>query len=208
MPTFNAANLLQDLSNDVNNLLQVMRTRIEHQPHVVLLQQPAPGSWSVVQCLDHLNSYGHYYLPQLHKVISKGEQQSIPAKPLFKSGWLGNYFTNLMQPKPDGALRSRMQAPQGYRPVQQPDASLVIKEFISQQEQMLELLRRAEATDIGHFRVPTSLTRFIKMSAGDTFRFLIAHQQRHMLQALRAMLAYGGGSFTAVSMQYLTGNVG
>lgn len=208
MPTFNASTLLQDLSNDVNNLLHVMRTRIQPQPHAVLLQQPAPGSWSVIQCLDHLNSYGHYYLPQLHKVISKGEQQGIAAKPLFRSGWLGNYFTNLMQPKPDGALRSRMQAPQGYRPVPQPDAALVITEFISQQQQLLELLHRAGSTDIGHFRVPTSLTRLIKMSAGDTFRFLIAHQQRHMLQALRAMLAYGGGAFTAVSMQYLTENVG
>lgn len=207
MPTFNSSTLLQDLSNDVNSLLNVMRTRIQTQPHAVLLQQPAPGSWSVIQCLDHLNSYGHYYLPQLHKVISKGEQQGIAAKPLFRSGWLGNYFTNLMQPKQDGALRSRMQAPPGYRPEPQPDAALVLTEFISQQEQLLELLRRAEATDIGHFRVPTSLTRLIKMSAGDTFRFLIAHQQRHMLQALRAMLAYGGGSFTAVSMQYLTGNV-
>jgi hypothetical protein len=207
MPTFNSDTLLQDLSNDVNGLLNVLRTRIQPQPHAVLLEQPAPGSWSVIQCLDHLNSYGHYYLPHLHNALSKGEQKGIPAKPLFRSGWLGNYFTNLMQPKPDGALRSRMQAPQGYRPVIQPDAELVITEFISQQEQMLELLRRAGSTDIGHFRIPTSLTRFIKMSAGDTFRFLIAHEQRHMLQALRAMLAYGGGGFTAVSMQYLTGNI-
>jgi phosphoglycolate phosphatase-like HAD superfamily hydrolase len=121
MPTFNSQTILEQLQGDVNSLLNVLHTRIMPQPRAALLRQPAPGSWSVIQCLDHLNSYGLYYLPQLEAALKKGEQLKLPAKPAFKSGWLGNYFTNLMQPQPDGALKSKMNAPKGHRPVPQPE---------------------------------------------------------------------------------------
>ncbi|AWO01724.1 DinB family protein [Chitinophaga alhagiae] len=203
MPTFNSQTLLQQLQGDVSSLLNVLHTRIMPQPHAALLSQPAPGGWSVIQCLDHLNSYGLYYLPQLEAALGKGEQLGLPAKPAFKSGWFGNYFTNMMQPRPDGALKSKMNAPKGHRPVPQPAAAQVLDEFAAQQQRLLQLLQRAGQTDIGRLRVPTSLTRLIKLSAGDTFRFLIAHEQRHMLQALRALLAATGNNHTAVSMQHL-----
>lgn len=206
MPSFNSNTLLEELHNDVNALLTVTHTRIRPQPHAALLQQPQPGSWSVVQCLEHLNSYGYFYLPRLHEAISEGESKSLPAKPVFKSSWLGNYFTNLMKPKESGALRSKMQAPAGHRPVEQQDPETVIHAFISQQEQLLELLQRAQKVNIEKLRVATSLTSLLKLSAGDTFRFLIAHEQRHMLQALRAMIVASADSYTAVSMQSIAVN--
>ena len=205
MGAFNSKTLLQELHNDVSSLLNVLNSRIMPQPRAALLQPPAPGSWSVIQCLDHLNSYGLYYLPQLKAALDRGEHRGFPAAATFKSGWLGNYFTNLMQPKPDGALKSKMQAPKDHRPTPQPDAEKVLAEFTAQQEQLLRLLERAQRTNIGRVRVPISLTKLIKLSAGDTFRFLIAHEQRHILQALRALLVATGNNNTAVSMQYLAG---
>ncbi len=205
MPAFDSKTLLQQLHNDVSSLLNVLNTRIMPQPHAALLQPPAPGSWSVIQCLDHLNSYGRYYLPHLKAALDKGAHRGFPAAVKFKSSWIGNYFTNLMQPKPDGALKSKMQAPKDHRPVPQPDAAKVLAEFTAQQEQLLRLLERARQTDIGRVRVPISITKLIKLSAGDTFRFLVAHEQRHMLQALRALLVVTGNNNTAVSMQYLAG---
>lgn len=204
MPSFNSHTILQDLRNDVSGILNVTSTRIQPQPTAVLLHQPAPGSWSAVQCLEHLNSYGHYYLPALHAAIRKGEQDQLHVKPIFRSSWLGNYFTNLMKPQENGALRGKMQAPKGHRPVLQQDATTVITEFIRQQEQLLELLARAEHVSIGQLKVPTSLSKFIKLSAGDTFRFLIAHEQRHVLQALRAMHVVTGDAVTAISMQSIS----
>lgn len=203
MPVFQAAALLQNLRNDVKGLLNAFNTQLVTQSNAVLLQQPAPGSWSAAQCLDHLNGYGNFYLPALEQAINKATHHQWNAKPEFRSGWLGNYFTNLMQPKPDGALKSKMKAPEGHRPAPQLDAPAILAEFISQQEKMLTLLQRAEKTDLARMRVPTSLSSLLKLNAGDTFRFLIAHQQRHMLQALRAVRSATGGNQTAVTMQYL-----
>lgn len=205
MPTFNTQALLQSLHDDVSSLLNVLNTRIMPQPHAALLKSPAPGSWSVIECLDHLNNYSFYYLPQLHAALEKGERLGLAATPEFKSGWFGNYFTNLMQPKPDGALKSKMTAPKNSRPAAQPDAASVLADFDAHQQRLLLLLKRATNTDIGRLRIPTSLTKLLKLSTGDTFRFLIAHQQRHMIQALRALLVVTGNNHTAVSMQHLAG---
>lgn len=201
MPLFNSHTFLQDLRSDINAVLNVTHTRIRPRTDAVNLQQPAPGSWSVVQCLEHLNGYGHHYIPRLQAAISRGEQQQLSAKPVFRSSWLGNYFTNLMKPKEDGGLRSKMQAPKGHRPAPQADAQAVIAEFILQQEQLLELVDRAAKVDIRKLKVPTSLSKFIRLSTGDTLRFLVAHEQRHMLQALRALHVVTGDFSTAVSMQ-------
>ncbi len=203
MPVFDSKILLQDLAGDVHRLLHTVKTQLASQPVSVLQQEPAPGKWSAVQCLDHLNGYGQFYIPRLEAAIAKGEQQQWHARGTFRSGWFGNYFTNLMKPREDGALRSRMKAPAGHRPPPHPNAPSTLATFIQQQEQLLQLLQRAEKTDIARLRVPTSLTSLLKLSVGDTFRFLIAHEQRHILQALRALLAVNGNQHTAVSMQFI-----
>jgi hypothetical protein len=45
----------------------------------------------------------------------------------------------------------------------------------------------ALSTDMGKLRLPISISKLIKLKAGDTFRFLIAHQQRHFVQLQNAM---------------------
>lgn len=203
MPLFQATELLQDLRTDVKGIFNAFQTHINPQTAAVLLQQPAPGSWSAAQCLHHLNGYGQFYLPALEQAINKAEHNQWKAKPQFRSGWLGNYFTGLMQPKPDGALKSKMKAPKGHRPEPQLDVPAILAEFAGQQNALLALLQRAENIDITRLRVPTSLSSLLKLNAGDTFRFLIAHEQRHVLQALRAVRSTTGDTQTAVTMQYL-----
>ncbi len=187
----------------MNGLTNALNTKIATQTSAAILHQPSPGSWSAAQCLEHLNGYSRYYLPALEQAINKAEKNKWIALPQFRSGWLGNYFTNLMQPNPDGALKSKMKAPKGYRPEPQLDAPAILAEFISHQEKTLALLQRAEKVNISRLRIPISISRLLKLKAGDTFRFLIAHGQRHMLQALRAINTVTGGNKTAVTMQYL-----
>src|SRR6187549_3964551 len=67
-----------------------------------LATQPAPGAWSASQCLEHLNSYGRYYLPAIEKAIAKAANHK-PALH-FKSSWLGNYFYKLMLPENNGTV--------------------------------------------------------------------------------------------------------
>ena len=144
----------------------------------LLLQVPAPGKWSVIQVLEYLNSYGRYYLLAIERSLIKDK----PAIEFFKPGWLGNYFTKLMKPEENGTIAHKMQSPKDHMPSNHPDAFPVLNTFLEQQHYLIDLLESAKSKNITGIRTPVSISRFIKLKVGDTFRFLIAHEQRHFVQ--------------------------
>lgn len=184
MPTFDSQSLLNSLENDVRLLLDTLNN-LKTSQSVNWQKQPKVGKWSPLQIIEHLNSYNRYYLPELSKALDAG--RDVKCNRLFKSGWFGNYFTNMMQPGKDGLVRNKMSAPKNHRPQPNLDEKAVINEFIAGQEKLLGYLSRAKQTDIGKLRAPISISRFIKLKIGDTFRFLIAHQIRHFKQLDRTL---------------------
>lgn len=61
----------------------------------------------------------------------------------------------------------------------------VIDEFINQQESLLRLLEESRKVSLNKTRTAISISKLIKLKLGDTFRFVIYHNQRHMVQAQR-----------------------
>jgi hypothetical protein len=181
MPTFQTKILINSLQQDVRNTLVGME-HLLHLPDDVLLQQPQPGMWSIAQVLEHLNGYNRYYLTEIEKAL---QVTTVSANTVFKSGWIGNYFTNLMLPKENGTLAKKMSSPKEYNFPPDLDAGRVVQEFIEGQQKLLVLLDKARNVDMGSIRVPISISKWIKLKLGDTFRFLIAHQLRHFIQIER-----------------------
>ncbi|WP_255497930.1 hypothetical protein [Flavobacterium sp. I3-2] len=54
------------------------------------------SSWSVLECLEHLNLYGDFYLPQIE---SKSKNSNSKFETEFISGIFGSYFSKIMLPK-------------------------------------------------------------------------------------------------------------
>lgn len=183
MKKFDSIQLLDQLQSDVRHMiLRINQLRLADTG--MLLEQPAPGKWSVIEILEHLNSYNRYYNP----AIGRSLENEIPAVALFKPGWLGNYFTKMMMPAGDGKVKNKMKAPKDHRPARLLDAQPVMNAFLNYQHQLLDLLQKAKARDIGSLRTPISISKLVKLKTGDVFRFLIAHQQRHFVQLENALL--------------------
>lgn len=170
--------MLEQLQADVRQLI-LAAGYLQTESNGILTRQPGAGKWSVAQVLEHLNSYGRYYLPAIEKSMTG---DVLPATTWYKAGWLGDYFTRMMRPGTDGKISNKMKAPKDHTPVLVPDAKAVLNTFMDQQYTLLNLLEEAKMKDIGKIRTPVSISRFIKLKTGDTFRFLIAHQQRHFVQ--------------------------
>jgi uncharacterized protein (DUF2164 family) len=117
----------------------------------------------------------------------------------FIAGWFGNYFTNMMLPKAGGKIANKMNAPKDHVPVAQLDSKKVVQEFVAGCNTLLEYLQKAERTDIGRIRVPISISKFIKLKLGDTFRFLIAHKQRHFIQLTNTLAVVRDQSASAAA---------
>lgn len=178
MKRFNSNVLLDDLMADTRQIL-LCASKLENLDHDAMQTQPAPGKWSVAQVLEHLNFYSAFYLKAIEEKLHGN--QTTPRQ-YFKPGWFGDYFTKMMKPTADNQIKSKMKALKSATPPPQIDGKAALTQFISDQHSLLNLLQIAKTTDLGKLRVPTSITKLVALKLGDTFRFFIAHEQRHMLQ--------------------------
>jgi len=184
MRNFNKQLLLSGLEKDVTDILsRINEIRTLHPDK--LNKVPSTGGWTALQVIEHLNSYNRYYLPQIQTSLSQNANSAPDA--VFKSGRIGNYFTKIMLPGADGNISKKMSAPKDHVPQLRLDAAKVLQEFIAGEEKLLHYLKIAYKKDIGKIKTPISISKFIKLKLGDTFRFLIAHQQRHFVQLNRTL---------------------
>lgn len=139
-------------------------------------------SWSVLECLEHLNLYGNFYLPEIKNRI---ERSNTKATTEFKSGWLGNYFAQSMLPK---EKLNKMKAFKSMNPIHSSLSKTTVTVFIDQQRKSLDLLNAAKDVDLNKVKTSISITSLIKLKLGDTFRFLIYHNKRHIVQAQKVLV--------------------
>lgn len=187
MKTHNSKELVAQLQEQTEEILNIAIQQWQMLNPSVFKQQPAEGSWSAMQCLGHLNTYGDYYLPAIEKAIAQAKQENKTATQNFTPGWLGNYFTNLMMPNEKGIPSKKMKAQKNYTTNNEGNSDCTIAKFIDQQEKLISLLEESKSVDLNAIRIPISIAKFIKLKLGDVFMFLIAHNIRHVRQAERAI---------------------
>ncbi|MBI3219322.1 MAG: DinB family protein [Bacteroidetes bacterium] len=188
MSTYRQQQLISELETQVEHLLTKAISEWQLISHSQFARKPTAQGWSANECLQHLNSYGRYYLPAIQKAIDEAATGSTET---FRSGWLGNYFTKMMMPGENGSLATKMKSPKDHAPTKILESHQAIAEFIDQQETLLKLLHSAKRVDLNKVKVGISLAPFIKLKLGDVFMFLIAHLIRHSRQADRALSQSG-----------------
>jgi hypothetical protein len=143
------------------------------------------NSWSILQCIDHLNKYAQFYLPEIETQINNAKRQHTESL-YFKPGILGNYFANVMLIK-NGKLK-KMKAPKNMQPTENALTLTVLNDFIKYQKNLLVLLQSAMELNITKIKTAIALTSFIKLKLGDTLRFYVYHVDRHLAQANAIMV--------------------
>lgn len=178
METQNINTLLDSLSEQSSSIVELVNNKFYNLDTSILNKKSLSGGWSILECLDHLNSYGKYYLPEIENVISKNMTNNSAE---FKSGWLGNYFTKKMLPSPNAG---KMKSPKPHLPASNLKSEWVLKEFLEQQKTLLQFIEKARSQNL-NLRLPISLSKMIRLKLGDVFQFIVAHNERHIAQALR-----------------------
>ncbi|WP_312821901.1 hypothetical protein [Epilithonimonas sp.] len=95
------------------------------------------NSWSILECLEHLNFYGNFYLPEIENRIN--ENQFIATR--FQNWIFRKLFASMMLPK---EKLNKMKTLKISNPIHNLLDKSVIDEFIKQQNKMLELLEKAK----------------------------------------------------------------
>lgn len=172
---FNSNQLIEDLLERTRKNINKAED-LKNREVSLLNWRSTKESWSVLECIEHLNLYGDYYLPECERVMELSHHISDKN---FKSGWLGNYFAQSMLPK---EKLNKMKTFKDKNPINSQLTKSTLDRFILQQQKTLDLLHIARNKNLGKIKTGISISKWIKLKLGDTFRVVIYHNDRHMVQ--------------------------
>ena len=165
-------NLIERTRKIINRVEQLRNLPVE-----VLNKKVNTESWSILECLEHLNLYGDYYNPEIKRVLMNNRTQP---EQQFKGSILGNYFEKSMLPK---EKLNTMKTFKDKDPIGSNLGIETIDRFLKQQHELLNLIEDSKKVSLIKTKNNISISKFLKLRVGDTFRFIVAHNERHILQA-------------------------
>jgi hypothetical protein len=67
---------------------------------------PAPGRWSIAECLVHLNIAVTKTLPAFDRAIAVGRARGLVGQGPFRYGWFANWMVRSMEPPPKRLMKT------------------------------------------------------------------------------------------------------
>lgn len=180
--------LLKEQLNGINRDFEQIIT--ENDP-TLLTHKPSEKEWSAIECFQHLYLTNKYYLLKIRETVEKAKAAGASPKETFKSGFLGNYMYNTMKPK-NGEVTNKTGTFKSVDPNKKYanttlDVQKVIENFKKQQREFGELLSLVEEVGLDSGRVPSLIGPIMSFKPGDALKFLLAHEERHLIQAKNAI---------------------
>lgn len=143
------------------------------------LRQPDQGrSWSIGQCLEHLNQMNRLYFGAMRTAMANAPRQSAPVTAPVRSSWIGRKFAESMEP---GTMK--MRAPKKAAPQDVRSREAVTAEFLRGLDEIEAALKDAATIDLNKPTFASPFLRLSRVRAGTGFRVLLAHMRRHLHQA-------------------------
>src|SRR5688500_10454664 len=100
----------------------------------------APGTWSMAECIDHLNLTGRKYLRALDRAIEDGRRRGLVGAGPFRYGLLEGWAVRVMDAPP----MFRIKAPRAFAPAKEGRLDEALTAFVTLQDEFQERLARAE----------------------------------------------------------------
>ncbi|MFD2246945.1 DinB family protein [Pontibacter ruber] len=170
---------LEQLQQTAGKLYQIVNTEFASLDLSLLNFKPAPDSWSILECLEHLNRYSRYYNPALAKAIAANsdgnDMQSITYS------WLGKKSLDMVRPQ----NTKKHKTVKHMNPNNSTLDRKTIQEFLQHQTELINLLGSAKSANLNKKAVPVEFFKLLKMRIGEALEFVVLHQERHLQQALR-----------------------
>ncbi|MGE0130859.1 MAG: DinB family protein [Blastocatellales bacterium] len=139
----------------------------------------SPEKWSIGECLEHLNVTARLYWPIIAEAVNGARVNGWFSKGPYKRTWLGSLIICLTEPP----VRMRFKAPRRFRPPADMPMNQVLSQFMAFQGRLLDLIRDANGVDLGRPRIISPASKLVKITLGQSFGLMTAHERRHLWQA-------------------------
>jgi hypothetical protein len=145
--------------------------------------RPAEGQWSVGECIGHLNATLRSYLKKLPADIAEARAKGLTGEGPVNRGWFGRLFLWAIEPPP----KMRIKAPRAFLPRPGVSKAETMREFHELRDRLAELMESAGDLDWARARMSLSTIPALKLSLGEIFAVLLAHERRHLWQMKKVL---------------------
>ncbi len=171
---------IRDYVRQFEDVKSAARHLVEGLSDEQLRWRPAPDRWSIAECFSHLNVTADQYYPAIDRSMRRARERGLLGEGPFRHGFLMNRFIRMMEPP----ARRSFRAPRMFRPRTRALAD-EIPTFFAHQSAIIERVHQANGLDLSRVKVVSPLTSLMRMSLGQCFGLLAAHERRHLWQAAR-----------------------
>jgi hypothetical protein len=142
---------------------------------------PAPGDWSIAECLDHLIVVGNLLIPAMDEAIRTAREQNLVGAGPFPYGIRGKLFIRAQEPP----VKRKTRTFPGYVPPTARRTEDVQREFMELQDRLIERVKAADGQDLSKMLIRSPAVSWLKFNAAVWFAATAAHERRHLWQARR-----------------------
>jgi hypothetical protein len=185
-----------DLGQELADIRRRARNLVGDLTAEQLSQRPDPTSWSIAECLAHLNLTAAIVQPKIAAVIERGKKEKIAGQGPFSPGPMGNLMIWIAEPPP----KFRLPAPKAIVPkIAHGEPTDVVAEFMKVQEKWERLIRDSEGLDQKRLKVQSIFPGLPALRLAAPIPWMMAHQRRHLLQAEKVKQQIVSGAASAPS---------
>lgn len=147
-------------------------------------RQPAPGRWSVGQCLEHLNITERAMLLGMREAAQRIQASGRLAVGPTRHGLMMGWFIKTMEPP----VKRRWRTRRGFVPPSQLSKPDVLREFAELHDEVIGLLHTVDGYDLNGAKMQSPFVKWMRYKLGSGLALMIAHDRRHLWQAKEAVI--------------------
>lgn len=172
--------LIQKLLVEIEQQKILVQTKLYPISEERLNHKSSPETWSILECLAHLNSYSAHYLPSFEKAMQEAESKGFKPEKEFYSTWLGRFSIQSVLPE---NINKKMKAVKKHNHLNSQLSKNEIKQFEDNLNRLSAILKKSNRISLNKTKVRIEVMPIFKLRLGDIFQFMVYHQSRHLLQA-------------------------
>ena len=165
-----------------NKIKNYIKSDVAELPDSQLNWKASEKKWSALEVVSHLNRVYEIYLDNFQKAITSSPDLPLDETLDYQSTILGRLSIYSMKPK-GKKRRFKMKTFDFFNPVSEPEKkNETINLFLKNKEIFNELIKKARGKNLKNVKMPTALGEKMKFYVPECFRFILAHEERHVVQ--------------------------
>lgn len=150
---------------------------------------PAPGLWSIAECLDHLAVTNQVYLNAMQQAAVRARSKGRVRRGAAVPGLVGGWFASQLEP-PVKAGR-KFKSTRNIQPRPSPLLADAYGDFVLAQQRVRQFIRENADLDLAGVRFANPIIRGLRFSLASGLFIILAHERRHLWQARQVLRVYG-----------------